>query len=469
MEVMNRGVLLNIIKAAVSLLVIMGLGAVAVAATVSLNGDWVREEKILLKSVDALKRQMNWSDRGLLGDIKSPAILPITFLFSHYQRTGDADVLKMATLALDKLKNSAIFAPVDRLHLYATGPKQENLLSEWMIYSNALLGMNYTQGFMITRKSDYKQTAQKIFDYFLSDMQSPGGGFYSCLKGGLPGSDDRDLSIITSWNSLAVSALARAGFSFNEPRYIDCAKKAARFILSSLFDGETLYHSFRNDRQQHPGLLEDYAFFIAACLDLYGATADIFWLKQAIRMDVVCEGKFGDKESGYFFTVPNGYTRQDSGKKPVSGGTQLSGSATAVMNLLRLSMFTHKSEYGHRAEQRLNYFFTLEEPLAEELWGMLLNVELLMGDKLEFVLITPKGDSPSTSALLSVLRKQCYPGTIIIVAEEGDQVNRFAGIIPSLEHRSTINGEATIYLCKNGVCMFPITEPGTLEKVLAKD
>ena len=41
----------------------------------------------------------------------------------------------------------------------------------------------------------------------------------------------RDDKILTDWNGLMIAALAKGGSVFNEPEYIEAAKRAADFIL----------------------------------------------------------------------------------------------------------------------------------------------------------------------------------------------------------------------------------------------
>src|SRR5262249_31559152 len=50
-----------------------------------------------------------------------------------------------------------------------------------------------------------------------------------------PGLDDKRL---TSWNALMISALAEAGATLGEPRYLDAARAAAAFVLRDLRDDQ---------------------------------------------------------------------------------------------------------------------------------------------------------------------------------------------------------------------------------------
>src|SRR6266850_411369 len=74
----------------------------------------------------------------------------------------------------------------------------------------------------------------------------------------------RDEKILTAWNGLMISALARAAQAFDEPVYRDAAERAARYILASrLKEGKLIRTA------TVPAMVEDYAFFGNGLVDLY--------------------------------------------------------------------------------------------------------------------------------------------------------------------------------------------------------
>lgn len=64
------------------------------------------------------------------------------------------------------------------------------------------------------------------------------------------------------------------------------AERASVFIKKHLYDPNTckLQHSFRNGPSKAPGFLDDYAFMIAALLDMYEFGCSISWLTWAIEL-----------------------------------------------------------------------------------------------------------------------------------------------------------------------------------------
>ncbi|MDY7541226.1 MULTISPECIES: thioredoxin domain-containing protein [unclassified Cryobacterium] len=124
---------------------------------------------------------------------------------------------------------------------------------ERMLYDNAQLLEVYTQAWKLTGEQWARTVAEGVAGFLLSVMQLPDGGFASAqdsestvagrrVEGGYYALDidarrtqprpALDEKVLTGWNGLAIAALARAGFAFDEPRYTDAAARAADYLLS---------------------------------------------------------------------------------------------------------------------------------------------------------------------------------------------------------------------------------------------
>ncbi len=106
-----------------------------------------------------------------------------------------------------------------------------------------------------------------------------------------------------------ISAYAKAGFILGQKEYITIAKTAANFILKNLYKDKRLFRSYKDGKAKINAYLDDYAFFIAALLDLYEATSEIKWIKSAIKLDQVLEEHYEDKKSGVFFMTSNDHEK----------------------------------------------------------------------------------------------------------------------------------------------------------------
>ena len=95
-----------------------------------------------------------------------------------------------------------------------------------------------------------------------------------------------DDKIIAAWNGLMISAYARAAQVLGEPRYLESATRATKFLRANLYDqsGKVLFRNYREGRSHIEGFADDYAFVIQGLIDLYEASFDVEWLKFAIEL-----------------------------------------------------------------------------------------------------------------------------------------------------------------------------------------
>ena len=161
----------------------------------------------------------------------------------------------------------------------------------------------------------------------------------------------RDEKILTAWNGLMISAFAQAGLILGEQKYIDHAVTAAEFIKKHLFLERRLYRSYKDGTYKYSAYLDDYAFFIAAILDLYEATHEIKWLSYAIELDSILAKFYEDPLAGGFFMTSNDHEKLLVREKPYFDGDKPSGNSIATLNLLRLFEFTSNDLYRKRANK----------------------------------------------------------------------------------------------------------------------
>ncbi len=89
-----------------------------------------------------------------------------------------------------------------------------------------------------------------------------------------------DTKVLTSWNGLAISALAFAGTVMENDEYTAAAEEAVEFILKRSMRNGRLLRRFAGGEAALEGTLEDYAFFVQGLLDLFEATAKPRWRKR---------------------------------------------------------------------------------------------------------------------------------------------------------------------------------------------
>ncbi|MCH8332902.1 thioredoxin domain-containing protein, partial [Candidatus Sumerlaeota bacterium] len=166
-----------------------------------------------------------------------------------------------------------------------------------------------------------------------------------------PGKDDK---ILTAWNGMMISAMARGAQATGEERYADSAERAARFLLDQLRDGQGgLLRTWRNGKAKINAFAEDYALLATAMVDLYETTFDPDWLKTAAELADMLIEKFHDDREGGFFTNDGTDATVLVRRKETYDGATPSGNSVAAFLLLRLALLLDRPRYHEIALQTI--------------------------------------------------------------------------------------------------------------------
>jgi len=256
----------------------------------------------------------------------------------------------------------------------------------------------------------------------------------------------RDEKVLTAWNALMISALARAGRIFREPRYTEAAEKAAQFILQRLTDGKGgLLRRFRDGQSGIPGFLEDYAFMAAALLDLYEATFDEKHLQEAIRLARETIRRFYDGSGAFHLTPADGEPLLHR-PRDTSDGSTPSGTGVAVMTLLRLLPFTGDDTFREIPEAVFRAHRQQMERMPGACATLLLALDLYLSGPTEVTLV-----GPAPEEWLKELGRLYVPNLVLTRTDSPrSDVPIWAGKMPKDHH-------PTIYVCRNFTCSPPLT------------
>ena len=114
-----------------------------------------------------------------------------------------------------------------------------------------------------------------------------------------PGRDDK---ILTAWNALAIAGLARAARALDMPRWADLACAAVDALRRTAWRDGRLLATRRGERADLNAYLDDYAFLLAALLELMQARFRRAGLRLgAASSPTRCSRSFEDRERGGFF------------------------------------------------------------------------------------------------------------------------------------------------------------------------
>jgi uncharacterized protein YyaL (SSP411 family) len=268
-----------------------------------------------------------------------------------------------------------------------------------------------------------------------------------------PGLDDKRL---TSWNALAIAALADAGAVLGRDDYLDAARSCATFLLEQLRDDDgNLLRTYKDDRAHLNAYLEDHAFLLEALLALYEATFETRWFTEARALADTMIERFGDPERGGFYSTSADHEELIARRKEVGDHPIPSGNSSASMGLLRLAALTGERRYE---EAGTGAFALFGKPAVEHpdaFAHMLRALDFHLSPTREVALV---GDD--LGALAAVLRERSRPHLVLAGGPEGSEQP------PLLADRTTVDGTAVAYVCENFTCQLPVTDPTELKRQL---
>ena len=166
----------------------------------------------------------------------------------------------------------------------------------------------------------------------------------------------RDDKVLTAWNGLMIGSLAYAGRALEEPRYVQAAERAARFVLDNLSENGRLLRRWRDGEAKYPGYLKDYVYLAQGLLELYEATGDRHWFERARELMDAAIAEFWDEADGGFFVTAERGERLFARPKDALDHPLPSGSGTAARVLLYLGEITGDDRYLDYVEETLHAF-----------------------------------------------------------------------------------------------------------------
>ncbi|HXV76465.1 MAG TPA: hypothetical protein VD788_09110 [Candidatus Polarisedimenticolaceae bacterium] len=264
----------------------------------------------------------------------------------------------------------------------------------------------------------------------------------------------RDEKILTAWNGLALSALARAGFVLEREDYLAAARRTATFLLDELRVDGRLRRSHHEGQARHDGYLDDYVMLIAGLLDLYESTGEIGWLTHAVELQQTLDRDFWDADVGGYYMTSDDHEPLLARDKPAYDGAMPSGNAVGLWNLVRLHALTLDDAYRARGARLLAAFARTLAAQPGAVSEMLLAVQFELADPLEIVIVTSESRAEA-DPYLDVLRRRYQPFAVLAVTVDGARREAESRRLPPLVGKTARNGSTTAYVCRRAVCRLP--------------
>lgn len=278
----------------------------------------------------------------------------------------------------------------------------------------------------------------------------------------------KDDKVLTAWNGLMIAALAKAGRVLQRKDYIQAAERAIEFILAKLTaeDGKRLLARYRDGEAAYLGYIDDYAFLLWGLLEVYEATFQPKYLRQAIHLTDDLKELFWDNEYGGFYFTGNDGEELLMRPKEIYDGAMPSGNSVAALALLRLARITDNQDYITMVERMFGCFSheVLQYPRAYTYF--LLALDYYLSAPSHIVIAGDKEDA-AVQAMLALAGRTFMPETVVIYNDPHYQTDNVE-LIPIAAGQTAVDGRATGYICENFACQRPVQTFEEFEQMLRK-
>lgn len=274
----------------------------------------------------------------------------------------------------------------------------------------------------------------------------------------------RDEKVIAGWNGMMISSLANGGAVLGKPEYIQAARRSAEFVLDHLYTDERLKRYYANGQSHGYAVLDDYAHWVRALIDLYQADFDPKWLKTAIELSDEMITLFEDSQAGGFYLTGSDAELFFIRTRPDYDGAVPNGNSIAAENLLRLAELTGDQKWLQPVEKVLAFYQEDLKKRPASLTQMLTVVDQWIGPRSEIVVSVPPGKTADET--LKVIRSHFLPRTVVLLRRSQADDSLLEEVADSVKGHVPVDDKVTIYLCENFICKQPMVEFDVFQKAM---
>ncbi|WP_254280300.1 thioredoxin domain-containing protein [Haloarcula marina] len=271
----------------------------------------------------------------------------------------------------------------------------------------------------------------------------------------------RDEKVLAGWNGLMISTLAE-GAVVLDASYADVAADALGFVRDHLWDAETgrLKRRYKGGDVAIDGYLEDYAFLARGALDLFGATGDVAHLDFAMDLAEAITEAFWDEAAETLYFTPTGGESLVARPQELTDQSTPSSTGVAAQLLLGLSHFREDDRFGDVAEKviRTHADCVSSNPLQHA--SLTLAADSYEQGALELTLVCDPETPPAEWT--ETLAERYVPRRLLAWRPDDDagfdswlDALGLADAPPIWAGRDAVDGEPTVYACRNFACSPP--------------
>ncbi len=274
----------------------------------------------------------------------------------------------------------------------------------------------------------------------------------------------KDDKILTDWNGLMITALAKAARVFDLPQYEEAAKKAVEFIFSKLMNSQgRLIHRFREEAAI-PANLDDYALLIWGLLELYETSFTVDYLEKALNLNRTVIKHFWDEQNGGFYFTPDDGEKLLVREKLTYDGAIPSGNSVMMLNLLKLSRIFSLPDLEEKAAALMAVFAKQVSKAPSAFAFLISSLDYAIGPAYEVVLVGKLTDD-NHKEILNVLNTEFIPNKVVIY-KNTEETEKIENVLNHLKEFKTQKNKTTAYVCEQFSCQRPTTDTDLLKSQL---
>ena len=289
--------------------------------------------------------------------------------------------------------------------------------------------------------------------------------FKARLQRSRPHLDDK---ILTAWNGLMISALARAFRTFGKSEDLLAADRAADFIYRRLYDASSgeLFRRWREGEAKISGLADDYAFLAQGLIDLYEAGFNPWHLKWASELMQRFTDRFIDSDSGTVYLTPDAHDPYLAFKvKDIIDNVTPSAASVAARNLVRLSRIIGNRDF-ETASQHI--FHATMEQMARfpKMAPYFLTAVMISRARHVHMVIAGSDKRDETARMIEAGRHKGGVGQSMVRVADTAQRDQLSQLIPDMAWMGIPEAGAAAQVCFDQSCHPPVDTPEKLAQQL---
>jgi uncharacterized protein YyaL (SSP411 family) len=260
-----------------------------------------------------------------------------------------------------------------------------------------------------------------------------------------------DDKILTAWNALAISGIARTVRTLDAPPLLGLAENALDNLYNAAWRDGRLYAKASADAARFPGYLDDHALLLDSLLEMLQcrwSERDIAW---AIVLAEVLLERFEDRERGGFFFTAHDHEKLIQRSKPYTDEALPSGNGVAARALLRLGHLVGETRYIDAAERALRAGFADMRQMPQACCAMLRALNDFLHPRTHVVVRFDGAAEESTwRAAVADRANRRYDVYFI---------PRVTGKLPGTLAAQTHAAAGAAYVCRGTQCEAPLHDP----------